>query len=74
MRRTICKTVNLPPTTPPTPSCAHRLPLASFIMAVVGAWNLSGTLNYNTGLATAGTWNYNGNLGDTGDFSGYTQE
>ena len=48
--------------------------LASFTMAVAGAWNFSGTLNYNTGLVTIGTWNYNGNLADIGNFSGYTQE
>jgi len=48
--------------------------LASFTMAVAGAWNFSGTLNYSTGLVATGTWNYNGSTTDIGAFSGYTQE
>ena len=56
-----------------TPSSADST-LAAITMAVVGAWNFSGTLNYNTGLVRAGTWNYNANMADIGLFAGFTQE
>ncbi|MEO5793892.1 MAG: hypothetical protein ABIP34_02360 [Rhodoferax sp.] len=56
-----------------TPSSGDST-LASFTIAVAGAWNFNGSLNYNTGLVGAGTWNYNGNLSDIGAFQGYTEE